>query len=132
MPGFPPRAASLAAFSAFLVLGSMIFGRPAAAPQPKLKPTARLHGVSTLRPGLQPHVHRTPPPSPKPSAAPKPKPAPVSQPAATTVLAGSASTAPSHPVANWLRSEDGRVSVAVGFYNDATGNAPVPQGEAVL
>ena len=35
-------------------------------------------------------------------------------------------------ITDWLRSEDGRLSVPVGFYDDATGQAPVPRDRAVL
>lgn len=74
-----------------------------------------------VRPGTVPHLYRTPPPSPKP-APPKP----------TTFVGVMASTAPAHPIYNWLRAEDGSISVAVGVYSDPTGSAPVPSGEAVL
>jgi hypothetical protein len=60
-----------------------------------------------------------------------PRPAPARPPAPTTPSAAPAPAEPP-PTANWLRSEDGRMSVYVGIYNDPTGQAPVPHGYAVL
>lgn len=77
-----------------------------------------------VRPGTPVHVYNTPPPSPRPAPA-KPK-------ATVGVMSTTASTSPSHPVYNWLRAEDGSISVAVGIYSDPTGSAAVPEGEAVL
>src|SRR5437588_8139156 len=72
-----------------------------------------------VRPGLAPHQYHTAPPALK-AAQPR---------TSVGVLAATAST---HPASNWLRAEDGRISVAVGVYNDPTGSAVVPSGEAVL
>jgi hypothetical protein len=111
-----------------LLLGGLLATSAyAAAPRTSVQPhktaatTAIAEPGRIVRPGLAPHVYKTPPPSPKPVPA---KPA--------TVVGAMASSTPSHPVYNWLRAEDGSISVAVGTYNDPTGNAVVPSGEAVL
>jgi len=80
-----------------------------------------------VRPGTAPHVYHAPPPP-----SPKPAPAPAKPQATVGVLSTAATSARQHPVYNWLRAEDGSISVAVGIYSDPTGNAPVPEGEAVL
>lgn len=119
------RTACLGVIFSCLVGGTTAFkqshstaGRPVAA---AFREPGRI-----VRPGLASHVYRTaptPPPAPAPAPAP-PKPT-------VGVLANAVTTAP-HAIYNWLRSEDGRISVAVGVYNDPTGQAPVPSGEAVL
>jgi len=74
-----------------------------------------------VRPGVPAHVYRTRPSS-KPAAPAR---------AGTGVLASTSAPA-AHAIYNWLRAEDGRISVPVGVYDDPTGNALVPSGEAVL
>ncbi len=113
----------------FAALGLLLCGllttsaAPAGAAVHSAVATASREPDRIVRPGVAPHAYRTPPPSPKP-APPKPQ---------TSIGVMASSVAPaSHPIYNWLRAEDGRISVAVGIYNDPTGQALVPQGEAVL
>jgi hypothetical protein len=121
MRGFMLRTACLGVAFGCLAGGTTAFtqahstvGRPVA--------TAFSEPSRIVRPGTSPHVYRTaPPPAPAPA---KPRPS-------VGVLATAATTAP-HAIYNWLRAEDGRISVAVGVYNDPTGQAVVPSGEAVL
>lgn len=77
----------------------------------------------TVRPGISPHVYRTPPP---------PKPAPVAAVTHVATAVQASGSAVTHPTTNWLHAEDGSLNVAVGFYWDASGQTAVPRYEAVL
>lgn len=57
--------------------------------------------------------------------------APAAMPAPPAPAPAAKPTIPA-PRGDWLRSEDGRISVAVGVYDDPTGSQAVPEGMAVL
>ena len=123
MKGYLLRVACLGLAFACLCGGTTAFTQAQSSPSRPVAATFSEPG-RIVRPGVAPHVYRTAP-------SPTPVPAPAKPKAAVGVLATAAITT-SHPIYNWLRSEDGRISVAVGVYNDPTGQAPVPSGEAVL
>src|SRR5579871_3092566 len=93
------------------IFSSLLFGNASAA-HPSAPAPVAIHRVAWAQwhAGLLADNPADPPPPP-PAAPAKPAPPPLT---------------------NWLRSEDGRISVYVGVYNDPTGSTPVPHGYAVL
>lgn len=102
------RLAALLSLASALLLGNASFAQAGA-------PAVASHNVAwAVWHGRLLSVNRDDPPPPPP-----PAPAAAAQPAPARIT-------------NWLRSEDGRISVYVGIYDDPSGSAPVPHGYAVL
>jgi hypothetical protein len=122
------RLATLALLFGSLCMTSAIAAAPRPSePSPRAVAAAIPEPGRIVRPGLPAHVYHTPPPPPSP----RPAPAPAHPQTSVGVMAAVSAPAP-HPIYNWLHSEDGRISVGVGVYDDPTGQAAVPEGEAVL